>query len=283
MRLHKNSFQKKPSCQIIELMFGSIKKILKFGKKKPEYIRTPEDVERDFNALLDGLKDKLQKFLITRSVASGEVKSGKDWKLIKNNNGLFRLESDLLSILINTESFLAPKDGKVTGLIRMSEASLCRVLADNGTAGDFFSLADPIRSVYLKYLPGDVRRRDPEMPGIDDLSGWDFFDVYQMVARNSPDTLVHVLIHASPEAREKIKEQLSVRKKEMLISEMKSPMSGANHPSMNPHSRIRSLLEYEDALLIFRKKMHEYILEKKLRERKKLQLQGALENSEHES
>ena len=264
-------------------MFGSIKKMLNIGKRKSEYVRTAEDVNRDFDGLVAALKEKLDKFLITRSISSGEVKSTKSWKLVKNNNGLFRLESDALSILINTESFLIPKDGRVTGLIRMSEAALCRVLMDKGPVGDFFSLAEPIRAEYLKILPDGIRREEPEYPGIDDLVGWDIFDLYQMIARNRPDVLTHVLIHASNEVREKIKNQLSIRKKEMLILEMKSLLSGANHPSMNPYSRVKSLLEYEEALVGFRKKMQEYIMEKQLKERKKLQATGALENSEHES
>ncbi|MDH5654339.1 MAG: hypothetical protein OEZ34_00390 [Spirochaetia bacterium] len=263
-------------------MFGSIKKILNLGRKKPEIIRTREDVDYDLDSLISSLKARLNQFLITRNAPPGEIKATKNWKLSKNSRGLFRLENDSISVLINTEPFLAVKNGKITGLIRMPEVSLCRLISDHTDVLDFFSMAEPLRSEYTSLLQ-DFTRTEPEFPGIDDLEHWEVFDLYQMIARNSPNTLVHVLLHASDQSRKKIQEQLSLRKKEILILEMKSLQSGGSAAGMNPHSRNRPLLEYEDALLEFRRKMRDYLHEKQLKDRKKLQHSGPVENSEHES
>jgi len=249
-------------------MLDRLKRLFQSKPHEMEPSQKRSQIEERFESLVTQLHTKLGQFLVTRSAATGEIARTKEWTLSKTGAALFRLESDTLSLLINTEPFLTMRDGKLSGLLRMSEAALCRAIADKGGVSTFFRISEPLKKRYRDQIPESSRPGDAENPGIDDLLLWDEFDIYQMVARNAPNTLVHVLIHADPRTSMKISEQLSVRKKEMLLLEMESLLSGGTAPSMNPHSKNRSLVEYEDALIEFRFRMKEYLLEKNLRLKK---------------
>jgi hypothetical protein len=251
-------------------MFDALKKLFRPKKKIEDTGVRRRAVESRFDETLSRLRSRLDRFLVTRSVPAGEIKKTASWTLTKTNAGLFRFESPGASILISTEPFLAKKDGKLSGLLRMSEASLCRVLNEGGEFRDFLRLAEPLKQRYRELVEPEERFEPSEFPGIDDLMDWESFDIYQMIARSTPNMLVHVLVHASPEASMRLREQLSIRKKEMLIEEMEALLSPGSQPLMNPHTHNLSLLEYEESLAGFRLIMKEYLIEKRGRQQRKM-------------
>ncbi|MCR9142962.1 MAG: hypothetical protein NXI24_11970 [bacterium] len=240
--------------------------------------------------LLRELRDKLEKFLVIRHAPPGELPTGGKFALIKTNDQLFRLEAAAktpggasVSILINTQSYLTRQkaaDGglKIQGLLHMSEVGLCRALQSQ-SLGDFLSRAEPPGESSLPLFQallsaGSVSNAGGTGPASDgdglsvpeappqpsDLLRWSPFDADQMIARNTPNVLAHVLVHATPELEEFLRNRFSRRLRLLLIDELERLAFPASRPEMNPGSRNRGLLQFEEAILEFRRGMADYLL-----------------------
>ncbi len=232
---------------------------------------TPEASTDDrLSELLGQGRDKLRKFLLSRSKPSGELKKTKNWALSKTNQGLFRLEGSGFSLVIHTEPFLLKKDGRVTGILRMSEGDLNRAAHDGGTLQGFLSRAEPLpahsRDLLSELLQGGnvspVTQEDgaifDDRPGLEDLRGWSDFDIYQVIIRVSANILAHALIHGSPETESKLRHNLSRRLKSTIVSELEALMSPGSRAELNPHSRAHSLTEFDGALSELRTAMRDH-------------------------
>jgi hypothetical protein len=241
--------------------------------------------------VLRQLRERLQKFLVVRSAPPGPIPTGGSYTLTKTSGELFRLESeaDGLAILINTRPFLTrhpvagqPGQFQIRGLLRMSEVELCRALSDK-TPGEFLSHAEApgegsltlfqellgapaadrqarARAVLLDERSEPVPRSGAVgvLPQPAELLQWPLFDADQMIARNSPNVLAHVLIHAAPELEAFLRGRCSTRLKLVLIEELERLGSAGSRPEMNPGSRNLGLLQFEDALTEFRRTMSDY-------------------------
>ena len=266
-----------------------LKRLFSSGEPIPE---TPEDrpgITENLQAGLIKNREKLSKFLITEG--TGVIKKTKDWEVRKQAAGLFRIDTKEASILINTGGFLARKESKITGLLRMSETDLNRALHANEGLDGFFSRAEPLgasslplRDELLGHLdPADKKSesgvsadRAPDSgrgaardldkkQGPEDLLSWEKFDLDQVIAHSATNTLAHVLVRASRELEELLLSRLSRGKQAMLVDELNLLYSAASHPDLNPHSRTRSLLEFEDAVLEFVDVMNAYRRKKIIR------------------
>jgi hypothetical protein len=239
--------------------------------------------------LLQELRAKLEKFLVIRRAPPGELPTGGPYTLSKTNDNLFRLESGArtpggasVSILINTRSYLTRQKGadgglKIQGLLRMSEVALCRALQEK-SPGAFLRQADPPGEASLplfRALTEPLQARggqpvegdpggDTFVPGVapqpSDLLRWSPFDADQMIARNSPNVLAHVLVHATPELEQFLRLRFSRRLRLLLIDELERLAFPTSRPEMNPGSRNRGLLQFEEALMEFRYSMADYLL-----------------------
>ena len=233
-----------------------------FGRASSGHTKEPSPApapERLHHSLL-ALREKLGQFLITRSVPSGILRQEKGWSISRTNVGLFRLDAEGLSVLINTEPFLVEKDGRLQGLVRMGEADLCRVIQNGRGPGDFFRMAEGLSQQSSEQL----RARFPEavaenevLPPLGQLLGWSDFDVQQVTGRVSPNTLAHVLVHAAPAVETLLTANISTRKMELLISELEALSRPTARREMNPHTRLRGLTDFEPALREFRLAMRE--------------------------
>lgn len=227
---------------------------------EPEPGPTPDDRLR---VSLSRVREKLSRLLITRSRPQGEIKRTKRYALVKNNPGLFRLETENLSVLISTESFLYQKDGKVQGLLQMSELALCRALAGESIE-EFFRRAQPpgesSRALYTSLL-GDRQADDYDrLPALGELVAWPPFDMDQMIAKSSLNTLAHALVHAPEDLERALVARFSRRLKLELADELERLALPGSAPELNPHSRVRSLSDFEPALIEFRRTMYSYRL-----------------------
>lgn len=267
-----------------------------FGGRKPAApAPSGPDADTRLGDLLRRLREKLHAFLVTRTAEPGVLKETPHFRLSKTNDNLFRLEAEGVSILVHTEPFLLKKDGKIQGLLRMSEISLCRALSGGGPKmdlGSFLEHADPpgerSRGLFAELRKssyksaggagqdarkssynsdGDLDGADPDvLPALSELLTWRPFDADQMIAQNDLNTLGHVLIHATPELEVFLRNRLSRRLKLMLVEELERIGSPGSRPELNPNSRNRGLLHFEEALLEFRRKMHTYVLRERGRE-----------------
>ncbi|MCB1324517.1 MAG: hypothetical protein KDK35_04795 [Leptospiraceae bacterium] len=243
--------------------------------------RKPKQTEFDpvappsqrMSELLRELRGRLERFLVTRSRPAGLLKETRDWKLSKTNEGLFRLDADGVSVLITTGSFLVRKDDRVQGLLRMTETALCWALSTDQKVDGFVAASEPPPQAASMQLYDELRGLAKDgarerLPSPEELLRWPPFDVDQMIARNSPNTLVHVLLHAGPQLENFLRGRLSRRLEAVLIEELESLNFPGSNPDLNPHSRRRSLLQFELALAEFRQCMQSYRREAEFRRRR---------------
>jgi len=250
-------------------MFKFFKRFLTRKRRQPAETEVRSPDER-LNEVLLRARERLDRFLVTRSRESGLIKKTDSWSLVKTSPGLFRLEAQGLSVLISTEPFLALKDGKLNGLLRMSEMELCRALKENGKPAGFFNRGDELpaasRAVLDGFLGSDQDERDPEsLPELGDLLDWSLFDLDRMISLNSANTLALVLIRSEPDVENLLRGRLSSGMKRMLVQETEILLGAGSRPELNPHTRLRVLLDYEDALLEFRRTMLSYLTRERLR------------------
>lgn len=238
-----------------------------FGRRRADAIpeESPAPAPERLRRSVLALREKLNQFLVTRSVPSGMIRQEKAWSISRTNVGLYRLEGEGVSVLINTEPFLVEKDGKLQGLLRMGEADLCRAIQNGRGPGDFLRLAEGLAQQSSEQL----RARFPEavseneaLPPLGQLLGWSDFDVQQVMARVPPNTLAHVFIHATPGIESLLLENISARKMELLISELEALSGAGARREMNPHTRLRTLTDFEPALREFRAAMLELTRER---------------------
>ncbi|MCB1316592.1 MAG: hypothetical protein KDK27_11590 [Leptospiraceae bacterium] len=238
-----------------------VKKIRR--KRKSDAESRGPDLDAQLSELLRTLRSKLQKFLITRS-ANGVIKKSGAFTLTKTNPGLFRLDAENLSVLINTESFLVRgNDNRVQGLLRVSETALCRALQNGKNVREIVQATDaPERpaslEIYQELIEQPSDSSLDRLPGLHELLEWAVFDLDQMITRNSVNTLAHVLVHASPALEERLRSRLSVRLKATIYQELESLGSPGSNPELNPHSRRLGFLQFETALKEFRTQMLQY-------------------------
>lgn len=255
------------------MILSLLSSLLDFFRKKKALpsIRNRESEDSDLDSLISKTKVRLEKFLITRSASSGLIKKTKEWSFSRSGEGLYKLEGESFSVLIYTEGFLTEKAGKLTGLVHIPESDLCKALHANESAAALLSRADSLTEKSREVLARHFNIRSEESvhpPSIDDIADWDDFDVYQTLIRVSPNTVAHVLLHASPESSAKIRSQMSERYKDSIILELQTLLSGGS--DINPHSKIRSLTESDAALEEFRKQMQNVLHKKYVRQSSKL-------------
>lgn len=228
------------------------------------------DPADEIDRLLSELRARLNKFLVTRSVNTGLIKKTKSWSLTKTNPGLFKLESDRVSVLISTEPFLIRKDGKIAGLLGMSETDLCRAVSSGKNEAEFFHKSYPVRGNSVS-LMHEITRLDAGNTetscSISDLESWAPFELHQMIAKNRPNTVAHVLIHAPEAVVDVLLNAMSVRYKRMLLTELQALLSPGSTPEMNPMSKNYGLLEFEQAIESFEQEMENWLKREKLRQR----------------
>lgn len=224
---------------------------------------------------LNRVRERLAKLLVTRSRSAGEIKRSPAYTLSKSNPGLYRLEGEGLNVLISTEPFLIEKDGRVQGLLHMSELALCRALEGKEVA-EFFRRAEHPGEHSLnlhRRMSGEGPAGDPDrLPGLAELSAWPAVDLEQLIARVSPNILAHALAHAPAESEAALCARLSDRRKQQMIEELERLVSPGANRELNPHTRVRSLTEFEEALREFRRTMSTVAQEMDFRRRREAEL-----------
>lgn len=251
-------------------MFRLLQKLFSRPKRGGGQRPLPTATER-FDRALARCRDRLQKFLVTRSVETGTVKKTARWTMVKSNPGLYRLEGEQCSILINTEPFLVRREGKIQGLLRMSESELCRALEEEGGLDGFLRRSEPLPPHSRKlrdeiFSTGDtVSDGFDDQPGLPDLREWSKFAIDRMITTHSVNTLALVLVSSDPQTESVIRQRLSNRLEETLIGELEALAGEGSRPELNPHSRVRPLFDFEEALTEFRRGMQRYKREEFIR------------------
>ncbi|MBI3396722.1 MAG: hypothetical protein HY042_12870 [Spirochaetia bacterium] len=245
-----------------------------FRKQKPQPPRRPshEELDSRLDLILKELRLKQKRLLVTRSVTSGEIKAASGWKLSKTGTGLFRLDSDKASLLLFTEPFLLKKEGKITGMLGISESGLCRALGE-GSLESILQVVEPVGG-HSEELMRELRKGAPPAgEAALDASSLTDFDVSQLLAKSSLNVIAHVLMSGG-ELEKKVRKNLSVRLKEEIARELE----GLTSPG-TPGRRFYALLDFEEALAEFRARWRDYENEKLLRQMREEQRRSRQEHA----
>ena len=224
-------------------------------KRMPPRAAPPLD-ER-LSELLREVRGKLDEFLVTRSAGPGPIRKTGEWSLARSGPGLFKLEFAQGSLLITTRPFLLRKDGRVQGLLQMSEVALCKAISGGGPISEFLMRSEP-PSEESRPLFDELTGKVPSGPPPEVLPPMSLaatlnpagFD--QVLVNAGPNVLAHALLHADAALADRIRGRLSDRHRSLLILELES-LEGGGDRSTNPHSRVFGLLDFEDALRAFRR------------------------------
>ncbi len=218
---------------------------------------------------------RLNRFLLTSRSDSGLVKKTKEWSLSKTNDGLFRLDGSNYSLLINTAPFLLKKDQKLTGLIRMSEAKLNRLLHQESDLVGFLESGEPFAEKYLPLVDEILAshksawRSDPPLA---EIIEWNDFDIQRVLSGCSINTVALVLVAGGDDVSSRIRRVVSKRYMQSLLIELDSILSPGIDPELNPHSKNRPLQQFDGAIAELRNKMGRYLAD----EKRKNELSGTL-------
>ncbi len=250
-----------------------------FSRKKRAPLPDPKEQKKRLDEKIDGLlrkcRKRLEELLITRKVERGSIKKTSTWELFRSNPGLYRIDAPGVSILLHTAPFLiegaAPKQGtkKVQGLLQIKEIELCKAALSSKSLADFLRHAEAPsvsmgQEIYDRLLSGSERQCETErLPSLSELLAWQPFDLDQMLARNTENTLAHVLIQADPKLELLLRSRLSFRLAQIVQEELEALlMEKTDGRFDNPHSKQRPLQDFEAALREFQGSMQAYLHEK---------------------
>ncbi|MBE7438131.1 MAG: hypothetical protein HS115_06705 [Spirochaetales bacterium] len=214
-----------------------------FRKKSPP--PEPAEPRADFKRLRRAIlqaRESYAKLLPGRSAEKGLLLRTDRFQLQKTGFGLYRLEAQDLSITISTESFIHNKDGKIQGLVQLSEPALARAIRGR-ELGLFFPAQVGSGSELLRTLL-------PQSHGVDLTSLMDLPVIVRetWLSRAGPALVAHVLVGHKAATIDPICENMSRRFQAMVADELELLCGPAREKLSNPHSGRFALLENDRAL-----------------------------------
>ncbi|MDX1960960.1 MAG: hypothetical protein SFU98_20490 [Leptospiraceae bacterium] len=246
---------------------GILNKIVSiFKKQEPEEQETISRQRRfGFEIELDELKKKLNDFLLTRKVDTGKVIERKNYTLIKNGNALYKIEGTEktgrpYSILISTGNFISENNGKLTGLISVTEASLNRALLADYTSLDAF---------LSKFNGLKLTNESLQALGVietkfnwKEVLTWTRFWKEQLFLHLRPNTTAVLLVTLDNDFKDLFLKVATRKQKQIVSEELYYLNRGVNSEESNPNTLNYDLKEFdfakekfENTILNLRKRM----------------------------
>lgn len=237
---------------IKERLPGFLKKFLWSGSTKAMSENTEKKIKapKGMAGELNDLRAKFSQFLITRKKEAGLILERKNYKVTKNSNRLFRLEGkekdgNEYSLLISTGSYLTSKDGKITGLVHLSEADFNRAIAYEHSS---------LRSIFSRVKQIDFD--EASIPFIDqdkkidwkEILDWGIFWQEQIFIRLSANNTALLLVSLD-DSFSNLFEKISTKKQKKIIAEELFFLNqGVTSEEMNPHSKNKNMFDFDCAL-----------------------------------
>ncbi len=237
-----------------------------FWKKKKGPSPEPEKEivreSRGYTWELKDLREKADRFFLSRKKPSGTIFESPTLKLTKNNRHLFRLEGKEksgreYSLVLATGNYLTEQNGKVSGVVFLGEAELNRLLA--GEHKSLKTILSGIESPDWEEESWSVLQEEPELKRSADswkeILSWDPIWKQQVIINLRPSTIGILLVFLGPEFEDFFKSNSSERTKQILSKELYFLNVSGNRNS--PHTENLSLYEFD-----FAKKEFETVLSK---------------------
>ncbi|MCB1189121.1 MAG: hypothetical protein H7A23_22695 [Leptospiraceae bacterium] len=224
----------------------------------------PKKIPRGLKRELEDLKGKLTNFLVTYSVKNGVVAETNNYKLTKNAPNLYKIEGKersgrTYSIVISTDDIINSSNGKISGLIRVSEAELNRALQYNYTTlGDFLANFQRLKLserslgiVYEKQVQSDWK----------EILSWKRFWKEQFLLKLSPNVIAVLLAVLDMEFYQFFMDIATEKQKRIVVDELFFLNQQVNSDETNPYTKNLGLVHFESAEDEF-KKVYDFIKEK---------------------
>ncbi|TGJ99286.1 hypothetical protein EHO59_15540 [Leptospira semungkisensis] len=240
-------------------------KIFFWRKKKnvlPENEKEIVRESRGYTWELKDLREKADRFFVTRKKPSGTVFESTALKLTKNNRHLFRLEGKEksgreYSLVISTGNYLTEQNGKISGVVFLGEADLNRLLG-----GDHKSLKTILSGLNTPNWDEEswsVLEEEPDLKrSVDswkEILTWEAIWKQQIVINLRPSTTAILLIFLGKEFEDFFQANSSERIRQIVSKELYFLNVSGNRNS--PHSENLTLYEFDSA-----KKEFELVLSK---------------------
>ena len=214
--------------------------------------KRPKGMERE----LEDLKIKLTDFLITLKVNSGLVVKRTMYSLTKNGHGLYRLEGTekngrAYSIIVSTSNHLQINaDGKVTGLIQVTEAELNRVIQN-----EFSSL----KGILDRFK--NLNLNDKALEILDEKNKFNWKEIIlwnrywkEMLFLHMSVNHIAVLMISLGDSFKNIFLDVATKKQKQIVSdELFYLNQDVNSEDMNPNSKNLNLMNFDTAMDEFKK------------------------------
>lgn len=214
--------------------------------------KRPKGLERE----LEDLKHKLSDFLLTLKVNSGLVVKKAMYSLTKNGHGLYRLEGKekngrFYSIIISTSNHLQLNaEGKVTGLIQVTEAELNRLIQNEHSS---------LKSILERFK--NLNLNDKALEIIDESNKfnwkeiilWNRFWKEMLFLHMSANHIAILMISLGDIFKNVFMEVASRKQKQIISDELFYLNQGVTSEDMNPNSKNLNLMNFDIAMDEFKK------------------------------
>ncbi|PJZ72081.1 hypothetical protein CH373_15900 [Leptospira perolatii] len=234
---------------------GFWSKLFFWRKKLKEGEVSEEKAVRDSRGYtweLKDLREKVDRFFLTRKKPSGPIYESPQIKLSKTNRHLFRLEGKEksgreYSIVVATGNFLTEQNGKVSGVLFMGEADLNRLLSAD--AKSLKSLLSGLKDPKWEGDTWSVLEEEPDLKRSSEswkeILNWEPIWKQQVLIRLRPSTIAVLLVFLGKEFESIFQENSAKRLKDIVSKELYFLNVSGNR--QEPYSENLSLYEFEAA------------------------------------
>ncbi len=213
--------------------------------------KRPKGMEKE----LEDLKLKLSDFLLTLKVNSGLVVKRTMYSLTKNGYGLYKLEGTekngrTYSIIVSTSNHLQINaEGKITGLIQISEAELNRVIQSEHSS---------LKGIFERFK--NLNLNDKALEILDEKNKFNWKEILlwnrywkEMLFLHISANHIAVLMISLGEPFKNVFLEIATKKQKQIVSdELFYLNQGVTSEDMNPNSKNINLMNFDTALNEFK-------------------------------
>lgn len=214
--------------------------------------KRPKGMERE----LEDLKIKLTDFLITLKVNSGLVVKKNMYSLTKNGHGLYKLEGTekngrTYSVIVSTSNHLQINaDGKITGLIQVTEPELNRVIQNEYSS--LKSILDRFKNLNLNDKALEILDEKNKF-NWKEIILWNRYWKEMLFLHMSANHIAILMISLGDVFKNVYLEVATRKQKEIISDELFYLNQGVNSEDMNPNSKNINLMNFDIAMEEFKK------------------------------
>lgn len=214
--------------------------------------KRPKGMERE----LEDLKIKLTDFLITLKVNSGLVVKKNMYSLTKNGHGLYKLEGTekngrTYSVIVSTSNHLQINaDGKITGLIQVTEPELNRVIQNEYSS--LKSMLDRFKNLNLNDKALEILDEKNKF-NWKEIILWNRYWKEMLFLHMSANHIAILMISLGDVFKNVYLEVATRKQKEIISDELFYLNQGVNSEDMNPNSKNINLMNFDIAMEEFKK------------------------------